>query len=85
MTIWISYYLLVLVTTHYMATYISGVFVSLAVYQAISAGIRMYWMRKTSYFRYLAIYFGGVILVVLLYVVLIFIYRSAFVFTLAIV
>lgn len=68
-----------------MAPKISDVFVSLAIYQVISAGIRTYWMRKNSYYTYLAIYFGGVIMVILLYAVLIFINRSGFVFISAIV
>jgi hypothetical protein len=85
LTVWTGYYLLLLVTTHYMAHAISGVFVFLAFYQAVSAGLRLYWKRKTRFNRFLRIYFAGVILVIFLYVYLIVISLESIVFISAIV
>ncbi len=81
LTVWVSYWLLVLVTTHYMAPHIAGIFVFLAIYQVIVAGIRIYWKRKTGFYPYLKLYFAGVLLVILLYALLIFVNRTAFLFT----
>lgn len=36
------------VTSHFMASHNDGLFVLLAIYQVISAGIRTYWMRKAA-------------------------------------